>query len=449
MLKHHPSLRVLFAALAVMAVTLASCGRDETVDEVLVPQAVVAAPSLESAPEASPVQEAAVASGQSDAPTAPQVDTSQTPGDRPDDVPEELKIIWESWQYLLDDYVDMEKLEPEAFSEEAIRGILRALGDREMSYVSPEVMSGSFEDVFRGDFEGIGAHVSMNRAGKVVIVSPIAGSPAEAAGIRSGDLILEVDGESIDGLSLLETVAKIRGPKGSIVALLVKHLTDLDPVLISVKRGVIPLVSVILRSEPGDRFAHIRLTDFYPNTTDRLKELIATAKADGAEGLILDLRNNPGGTLDAVVDVASQFLNQGLVLYSLGGHGHRTDWAVRSGGVAREIPMVVLVNQGSASSSEVLAGALQDHDRAVVIGSTTYGKGSVNILRRLSNGGGLYITTAHWYTPQGRLIQEDGLTPDIVVDDRDPQEADIKQLRRAIEELEVMLGEGKSAKPSP
>jgi carboxyl-terminal processing protease len=319
--------------------------------------------------------------------------------------------------------------------------MLRVLGDPQTSYLSPEVVKGSFSDIFRGDFEGIGAHVNMNRAGKLLIVSPIPGGPAEAAGIRPGDIILEVDGESIEGLSLLEAVSKIRGPKGSTVTLLVKHLGAIDPVLISVERGVIPLVSVILRSQPGDRFAHVRITNFYPNTPEKVKEIVLKVIAEGAEGLILDVRNNDGGTLDAVVDIASMFLEpeDELVLYVEKGDGTRTNWRVRDNETAQDIPMVLLVNERSASSSEVLAGALQDHERATIIGTSTFGKGSVNILRPLSNGGGLYITIAHWFTPLGRLIQGEGLTPDIVVENRIPRDADVQQLRRAIEELEQMV----------
>jgi carboxyl-terminal processing protease len=302
------------------------------------------------------------------------------------------------------------------------------------------VLQGSFQDIFRGDFEGIGAHVNMNRQGKLLIVSPIPGGPAEAAGIRPGDIILEVDGEDIEGMSLLEAVSLIRGPKGSTVTLLLKHLGALDPITLEIKRGVIPLVSVILRSEPGERFAHIRITNFYPNTAEALKETLLQAIEDGAEGLILDVRDNDGGTLDAVVDIASMFLDldDDLVLYVLKGDGTRTNWRVRDVGIAKGLPMVLLVNERSASSSEVLAGALQDHDRATVIGANTFGKGSVNILRPLSNGGGLYITIAYWYTPLGRIIQTDGLKPDIEVENRDPREADVQQLRRAIEELEQM-----------
>ena len=380
-----------------------------------------------------------------ESPVFPEVVQPEKAVERRNPVPEDLSIIWEAWSFLLDDYVDASALNPEAFSEEAVRGMLTILGDRQTAYISPEVVTGSFSDVFRGNFEGIGAHVNLNRAGRLIIVSPIEGGPAEAAGIRPGDIILEVDGEVIEGLSLLEAVARIRGPKGTVVQLLVKHLGALDPVLISVERNVIPLVSVVLRSQPGDKFAHIRLTQFFPNSPEALKEMLQQVIDDGAEGLILDIRDNDGGTLNAVVEIASMFLDpeeQDLVLYVQKGDGSRTNWKIRDVGIAKSIPMVILVNERSASSSEVLAGALQDYERATVIGTTTFGKGSVNILRPLSNGGGLYITIAHWYTPFGRIIQGEGLTPDIEVTDRDRQEADIQQLRAAIEELERKTASG-------
>ena len=443
-------LSLLALALAVvLAVSTAACGdggNGEQATSAIPPAATAptetAAPSLASGP--SPIETAASATsdnGAQDAPAFPEVEKLEQPlAEAPGDVPPELGVIWEAWQLLNKDYVDKSKLDPEGFTEEAIRGMLKVLEDPQTSYVSPEVLAGSFGDVFKGKFEGIGAQVSMNRSGKLVVVSPIAGSPAEAAGIRSGDIILAADGESLEGLSILEAVSKIRGPEGTTVLLLVRHLGDIDPIEIAVKRGVIPLTSVHLRSEPGAKFTHVRVTGFYPNTADQLKELIVEAGKQGAEGLILDIRGNPGGTLNAAVDVASQFLDDGLVLYVVDGDGKRTDWKVRGGGVATNVPMVVLINKGSASSSEVLAGALQDYERATIIGDSSFGKGSVNHLRQLSNGGGLYITIAHWYTPLGRVIEDGGITPDIEVTDRDAQEADIKQLKRAIQELETMTG---------
>ena len=279
----------------------------------------------------------------------------------------------------------------------------------------------------------------MRADGRLVIVAPIEGSPADQAGIRPGDVILEVDDEDILGLSLLEAVNKIRGPRGTKVKLLILHLSALDPVIIVVERGIIPLESVLLRSEPGDRLAHIRLTNFYTDTADKLSQTINDVAGDGAEGILIDVRDNPGGLLSSVVDVTSLFLEDGLVLYEVDGEGRRTNWAVRrKGGVAREIPVVILANEFSASASEILVGALQDHDRATFIGAQTFGKGSVNILRGLGNGGGLFLTFAHWFTPSGRLIQGNGLAPDIEVVARDAREADTMQLEKA---REVLLAE--------
>ncbi len=428
-----PKLRPLFATLIGLAAMLLVAGCSSGTDPVDAPAPSAAGSLAEISPATN--GEAVI-----DAPTFPEVTESETKLKPPPIVPGELEVVWEAWELLREDYVDRSKLDPEAFSEFAIRGMLRVLEDAQTAYVSPEVLAGSFSDTFRGAFEGIGAYVQMTLKGELIISHPIEGSPAEAAGIKAGDVVLEADGESLEGLSVLEAVAKIRGPGGSIVKLLVKHLGAIDPILIEVTRGTITLPSVLLRSEPGDPFAHIRITQFYPNTLGPLKETIQTSIDGGAKGLILDLRGNPGGTLDAVVDVASLFINEGLVLYVEKGDGTRTNWAARPDKYLTDIPMVLLVNAGSGSSSEVLAGALQDHERAVVIGDTTFGKGSVNILRRLSNDAGLYITIAYWYTPDGRLIQSEGIIPDIEVVDRDSREADIKQLRRAYEELERITG---------
>ena len=393
---------------------------------------------------AAPEQAQAQAQQAVEYPTLPEVVPSDKPVVRPAPVPADLGVVWEAWSLLNQDYVDPSELKGEDFTERAIRGMLTVLDDPQTAYLSPEIMQGSFQDVFRGNFEGIGAHVNLNRDGQLVIVKPIPGGPAEAAGIRPGDIILEADGESLEGMSLLEAVSKVRGPKGSTVELLVRHLGALDPVLIAVVRDKIPLVSVRLRSQPDDRFAHIRIEQFYPTTPDDLRETVLQAVEAGAEGIILDVRNNDGGTLDSVVGIASLFLkpDDDLVLYVEKGDGTRQNWPVRPGmQIATDVPMVMLINERSASSSEVLAGALQDHGRATIIGEQSFGKGSVNILRPLSNGGGLYITIAHWHTPLGRLIHGEGITPDIEVTHRDVQEQDVQQLRRAIEELTRMVDE--------
>ena len=374
-----------------------------------------------------------------DAPLFPAVIPQDMPLEVPEGVPEELATVWQVWSMLAAEHVDRGTFDPEVFTEASIRGMLMALDDPHTNYVRPDVFGMESDDI-RGRFEGIGAHVSMNADGRLVVVAPIANSPAERAGIRPGDIILEVDGESIEGVSLIEAVSKIRGPRGSVVRLLVQHIGDVERVLIEVERGIIPLQSVVMRSNPGARIAHIRLTNFYEDTADRLTESIRDTMAAGTEGIVLDLRDNPGGLLNSVADVTSLFLEDGLILYEVDGDGNRKDWIVRQNDdVLEQVPMVLLANQFSASASEILVGALQDHDRATVIGRKTFGKGSVSVLRQLDNGGGLFITFARWFTPDGRLIDRNGLEPDIEVQHGDAQEEDIKQLERAIETLEAEL----------
>ena len=364
------------------------------------------------------------------------------PLEAPSEVPEEIKAIWEVWAILTREHIDRSEIDPEEFTEAAIRGMLSALDDPHTNYVRPEAFEIESGDL-QGEFEGIGANVSMRRDGKLQIVAPIEGSPAKAAGLRPADVILEVDGVSIVGLSLLEAVARIRGPRGTTVNLLVLHLGALDPVIIPVVRSVIPLESVLLRSEPGDKIAHVRITSFYADTARNLSDTVRKAIDDGAEALILDVRDNPGGLLNSVVDVTSQFLDDGLVLYEVDGEGRRTNWKVKDVGETIDIPMVILSNQFSASASEILAGALQDYDRATVVGATSFGKGSVNVLRRLSNDGGLYVTFARWFTPLGRPIAGVGVEPDIEVASNDRQKAETLQLEKAIEILESELGAAK------
>ena len=367
------------------------------------------------------------------------------PIDIPDPVPEELATAWEVWNLISQQHVDRDGFESEEFDEGAIRGLLAALGDAHTNYVPPEAFAIDNEDLY-GSFEGIGANVQLNADGKLYIVAPLDGSPAESAGLRSGDLILAVNGESIEGLSLLEAVNLIRGPRGSDVTLLVRHLGQIEEVELVVKRDRIELDSVLVRNRPEDRFAHIRLTTFYSDTPEDLAKAIEEQKANGVEGLILDVRDNPGGLLSSVVEVVSMFIDDdGLILYELDGAGRRTDHRARNSGQFADIPLVILANRGSASASEIVVGALQDHERAQIVGDTTFGKGSVNRLYRLGNGGGLYLTFAKWYTPEGRLIEGNGIDPDHEVTSRDRQRAETIQLEKAMEVIEEMVAGGTSA----
>jgi carboxyl-terminal processing protease len=348
------------------------------------------------------------------------------------DLPPEFARVAEVYEILKSEHIDRNLLDDKALSEGAIRGMLSALEDPYASYLNSEQYGVESQD-FRGFFEGIGAQVGM-REGRVTIIAPLPDSPAERAGIRPGDVILAIDGESAEDISLLEAVSRIRGEKGTTVELLVLHLSSSDPESIAVERGVIPLTSVEFAMLPGG-IGHLYISNFSDTTTQEVLAALEQLRQAQGVGLVVDLRNNPGGLLRSVVEVASLFLDDGLVLYEIDAQGERKDWAVESGGPATDIPMVVLLNQFSASASEVFSGAIRDHQRAKIVGTVSFGKGSVNTLLPLSDGAGLYFTIARWYTPNGTLIEGKGITPDVLVELPADAVADL-QLQEALRILE-------------
>lgn len=320
-----------------------------------------------------------------------------------------LGVVEEAWNIIFRDYVERDRLEPQELSKGAIEGMVEAIDDPYTSYLDAETyeigMSG-----LEGEIEGIGAQVGM-RDERLTIISPIPDSPAAQAGLRADDIVLEIDGESTVDMSMVEAVLKIRGPKGTSVALLIQHQDEAEPVSIEIVRATIELPSVI--SEMVGDIAHIRITHFSKRTAEEMQAALAETENANAEGIILDMRGNPGGILETVIEVASYFLEDGVVVKVVGGNGEERSLEVEPGGMVSKLPVVVLVNGYSASGSEVLAGALQDHGRATVAGNQTFGKGSVNVSRRLQDGAALYITTARWLTPSGRLIEGEGIKPDI------------------------------------
>jgi carboxyl-terminal processing protease len=353
-------------------------------------------------------------------------------------LPPEFERLLEVWELLEGEHINGGQLDGQVISDGAIKGMLDALDDPYSAFFDPEQFKIATQDL-KGFFEGIGAEVGM-RDGKITILAPMPDTPAERAGIRPGDVILEIENMSTEGISLLEAVNLIRGQKGTVVELLILHLDATEPVLIAVTRGVISLTSVRLLMQDG-RIGHLRLFNFADDTNEELLAALERFEDSGGVGLVLDLRNNPGGLLTAVVDVTSQFLDDGLVLYQIDARGHRTDWDVKSGGKAKNIPLVVLVNEFSASASEVFTGAIMDHDRAKVIGTTTFGKGSVNNLWPLDDGSGINFTIAHWFTPNGTLIEGEGLSPNVVLGDL-PDGPEDAQLDRAIDLLQEQIARG-------
>ncbi len=357
---------------------------------------------------------------------------------------QELKIIWEVWDILKRDFVDQEALDDpevlkaliEALREGDVEILIDALGDPYTSYLDAHTYQ-LWQSDLEGSFGGIGATVSIKKDGQLIIVAPIEGSPAEKAGIRAGDLILEINGEPTSGMSLTEAVLKIRGEPGTEVTLLILHQGDSIPQEITIVRETIELESVFynLLEDYDYDIAYIKITYFSQTTDDELEDILLRLQGKELIGIILDLRDNPGGLLYATMEVASEFLEEGsVVLYEVDGEGMWV-WAASQGGLATDLPLVVLVNGGSASGAEILAGALQDHDRALLIGTTTFGKGSVNLIYELSDGSAIYVTIAHWLTPGGHLIEGTGLTPDILV------EGEEEQLEQAIKVILEATGE--------
>lgn len=342
--------------------------------------------------------------------------------------------FWQAWELVHTRFVD-QPVDDIGLMRGAIRGMLEALGDAHTAYMDPEQYDQASIGL-AGEYEGIGAWVDTD--GKfLTIVAPMPGSPAEKAGIEPGDEVIAVDGDDVTGLDPSLVVQRVLGPKGSTVRLTLKRDGVDDPFDVEVVRDSINIPSVESRML-DDGIAYVQVQTFGEATTRDLKRALAGLMPQHPAGLILDLRGNGGGYLTTAVDVTSEFLSDGVVLTERFGDGRQEIYRARSGGLATDIPMVVLVDGGSASASEIVAGALQDHGRAVLVGETTYGKGSVQDWIPLSNDqGAVRVTIARWYTPDDRQINEAGLAPDVEVliteDDlaaeRDPQ------LEKAVEIL--------------
>ena len=330
-------------------------------------------------------------------------------GDRtPPSLGQGLDSIAQAWDIIFHDYVDKDRLDTSTLSQAAIKGMVEALDDPYSAYLDAETYQLSLSDL-EGKFEGIGAYVAVKDE-QIIIIAPIADSPAAKAGIKAGDIILKINGEPTLEMSLVEAVLYIRGPKGTSVRLLILHQDETEPEEIEIVRAEIEVPSVHFEMK-GD-IAYINITYFSERTNEELSPVLQSITQEAATGIILDLRSNPGGLLQTVVDVASRFLKEGVVVDVVDNQGRHTTSTVKPKGATTDLPLVVLVDSYTASGSEVLAGALQDYARATIAGTTTYGKGSINILRQLKDGSGLYITTAYWLTPTERRIEGKGIEPD-------------------------------------
>ncbi len=346
---------------------------------------------------------------------------------------ETFQLFWEVWEIVQREYYgDIPDMQSITYG--AIRGMLDTLDDDYTSFVEPTIAAIVNEDA-SGSFEGIGAFVATREDGKLELVGIFEGSPAESAGLQSGDFVLEVDGESITGYSIYEAIALIRGPAGSSVTLLVERSGEPEPFEVTVIRARLEIPLVEAEMLEGN-VAYIQLTEFSSTATAQMEQSLEELLAQRPVGLILDLRDNPGGWLDEAVSVADIFLDEGIVLYERSSDGSEQVFRSYDGDAAEDIPLVVLVNGGSASASEIVAGAIQDRERGVLIGVQTFGKGSVQRPYRLSDGSELRVTIARWFTPNDVAIHGEGLAPDVEVampEEREPDQD--PQLDRAVEYL--------------
>ena len=314
----------------------------------------------------------------------------------------------------------------------AIRGMLMTLDDQYTSFIDPEITAILNEDA-SGSFEGIGAFVNMRSDGFLEIVSLIPGQPAEGAGVLPGDIILAVGDQSIVGLGLYEAISYIRGPQGTDAELEIARADEQESIYITVTRARIE-IPIVEYEMLEDDIAYIQLAEFDSNATDRVNNALEELLDQDPEALIFDLRNNPGGWLNQAIGVADIFLDRGVVVTQRDSEGNERVFESRNGDTGEKITMVVLVNRGSASASEIVAGALQDRDRAVLIGQTTLGKGSVQVPNDLYDGSQLRVTIARWFTPDEQEIHGNGLTPNVEVEfPLDTPEGEDPQLERAIE----------------
>lgn len=382
----------------------------------------------------------------------------------------DLGLFWTVLEKLENSYYDKKALSAQKLLNGAISGMVQSLDDPYTMYLPPK-QNEDFKQGLAGEFEGIGAELGIKDK-QIIVIAPLNGMPAQKAGIRAGDYILKVDGKSVEGFTLAQVVDKIRGPKGTNVTLNIYHKDDPKPTDIAVTRGTITIKSVDgkikkvseienisikddkkeekkdggnndapLLGTKDKQVIYVKLSQFGDKTNDEwvamVNDVTIQMKKNGShvKGLVLDLRNNPGGYLTDAAFIASEFIKEGVIVTQDKGNGEKTNFNVNRKGLLTDIPMVVLINKGSASASEIVSGALRDYNRAKLIGETSFGKGTIQQAEDLGDGAGLHVTIAKWLTPKGTWVHGVGLTPDITVklDEKNPSHD--TQLEKAVEEL--------------
>lgn len=364
--------------------------------------------------------------------------TTEQQASTPDDLQTLFVPFWEAWNIVHEQFVN-QPVDDVALMRGAISGMMETLHDDHTFYMEPEAFE-SENSSLQGSYEGIGAYVDTD-GDYLTIISPIEGSPADKAGLQPGDRIVALDGEDMTGVAPEEVRLKVLGPEGSEVTLTIARDGESETLQFVIRRA-----AIVIRSAEGkmleNGIGYVDINTFGEKTSSELRQTLDELMAQNPRGLIIDLRNNPGGYLTTAVDVASEFIDSGVVLYEQYGDGKRDEYKASGNGRATDIPIVVLINEGSASASEILAGALQDYGRATLVGVQSYGKGSVQNRVPLSNNqGAARVTIAKWLTPNERAIDGVGLTPDVVVEmtAEDFKAGLDPQLDAAVETLQALL----------
>lgn len=361
--------------------------------------------------------------------------TSQEP---PRDKNIDFKLFWETWDLVSQNFFDKKAIDPQKMYYGAISGMVQALGDPYTVFLSPESQKSSKEEL-NGSFEGVGIQLGFNKDKRLVVIAPLEGTPASQAGIKAGDLILKINDKDTASITLPDAVNLIRGPKNTTVMLTIFREGDKEPKDVSVVRDTIVVKSVefVEKTTPGGRkIAYIKLSRFGERTRDEWNEAVSNTLSVTPAGVILDLRNNPGGFLDGAVFIGSEFISSGNVVIQENAAGEKIEFKVNRQGKLLKFPLAILINKGSASASEIVAGALQDYKRGKLVGENSFGKGTIQEAQDLANGTGIHITTAKWLTPNGEWIHETGLTPDVAIELDDEDSSTDEQLQKALEQFD-------------
>lgn len=348
----------------------------------------------------------------------------------------DFKLFWEVWDIVKKEYVETDTLTEKKLFYGALEGLVNATDDPYSVFLNPEEAN-EFEQDLAGTFEGIGAEIGF-RNEILTIMAPIEDMPAMKAGVRAGDQIYQINGESTVNFSLEEAIKKIRGPKGTTVTLSLLREKESKPIDISIVRDTVIVKSIKTTWREKEQIYIIKVYNFNDDTKRLFNQAVNEALQKKAKGVVLDLRNNPGGYLETSVAMASAWVPKGSIVVEQFGDNRNIEHSALGNAPLVDMPTIVLVNQGSASASEIVAGALKDYDKAILVGEKTFGKGSVQVLRNLSDGSVIKVTTAKWLMPKGAYIHETGIEPDIVIERTTEDRAANKdpQLDRAIEELQ-------------